>query len=273
METMTFDLSNVYAISADQRTKYRHDGFVILRGAATPEEIAFYRPLIIDLVEQCAKTEHLQERSGIFQTLYAQVSNVWRQNDDVRALVHATRFSRLAAELMGVRSVRLYHDEALIKDPGANQSPWHKDHYNWPLATHHTIKLWLALSDIPLETGAIRFAAGTHRAGQFPELTPSYEADQLFNRIIRQHRVPVESFAMKAGDMACYAGELLHAALANASDARREALAIIYYEDGTRVMEPNHQNRRLDMEQFLPGLKPGDLAASSLNPLLFPEAV
>jgi len=46
-------------------------------------------------------------------------------------------------------------------------------------------------------------------------------------------------------------------------------MAIIYYADGTRIMEPDNEHRKVDMEVFHPGLKPGDIAASELNPLLY----
>jgi ectoine hydroxylase-related dioxygenase (phytanoyl-CoA dioxygenase family) len=98
---------------------------------------------------------------------------------------------------------------------------------------------------------------------------PSYEADQLFDRIIRNHKIPVVSYVMNAGDACVYSGETLHSTYGNESRSRREALAVSYFADGTRVMYPNHEHRRVDMEEFLPGLKPDDPAASFLNPLLY----
>jgi len=48
-----------------------------------------------------------------------------------------------------------------------------------------------------------------------------------------------------------------------------EAMTLIWYADGARVTEPDNFNRRRDLERWMPGLKPGDLAASELNPLVF----
>ena len=44
---------------------------------------------------------------------------------------------------------------------------------------------------------------------------------------------------------------------------------MIYYADGTRVMEPDNEHRKVDAEVFLPGQKAGKPAASELNPLLY----
>jgi len=272
METIAFDLSKPYSVGVEQSAQYRHDGHILLPGVASAEEIEYYRPMIVGLIDELAKSRDLQVRVDGTKPLFIQATNLWQKSEEIREFVFAGRFARIAAELMGVNGVRLYHDRGLIKEPGGYATPWHKDHYSWPLATHHTVKMWLALSDIQVEMGAMRFATGTHRSGSFPEVRMSYDSQELFDRIIRDHKIPVVSYSMKAGDATFHSGETLHAALANTSTKRREVIAIIYYADGTRVMEPNHDHRRLDMQEYLPGLKAGDLAASALNPLLYESA-
>jgi hypothetical protein len=46
-------------------------------------------------------------------------------------------------------------------------------------------------------------------------------------------------------------------------------MTIIYLEDGAVITEPDSPSRVGDMKQWFPGLKPGDLAASELNPLVY----
>jgi ectoine hydroxylase-related dioxygenase (phytanoyl-CoA dioxygenase family) len=269
METITFDLSKPYTLAPAQSAQYHHDGHILLRGVASPEEIDYFRPLITGLVDEVALSRDMRVRLGESHTLFTELANVWQLSDAIREFIFAERFARIAAELMGVKGVRLYHDQALIKDPGGKPTPWHKDHYNWPLATHHTIKMWLALSDIPMEMGAMRFATGSHHGGLFPELPISYGSQDIFDRVIHTHNVPTVTYSMRAGDASFHSGDTLHSALENTTTQRREVVTIIYYADGTRVLEPNHEHRRVDMEKFLPGLKGGNLAASELNPLLY----
>lgn len=271
MERLTVDLSKPYTVSAEQSAQYRRDGHILLRGVASPELVGHFGPLITGLVDELSRTQDLMARLEDAKPLFIQATNLWRKSEAIRELIFAERFGRIAAELMGVKGVRLYHDRVLLKEPGGHATPWHKDRYNWPLVTHHTIKMWLALSDIELEMGAMRFASGTHHSGFFPELPISSSSEELFDRMIREHNIPIVSYALKAGDATFHSGEVLHAALPNVSTRRREVMAIIYFEDGARVMKPNHIHRQIDMEEFFPGLNPGDLAAGPLNPLVYPS--
>lgn len=74
---------------------------------------------------------------------------------------------------------------------------------------------------------------------------------------------------MKAGDATFHSGWTLHSATPNYTDRMREVMTIIYFEDGVRIMEPDHANRVADLEAWLPGQKPGEVAASPLNPIVY----
>ena len=78
--------------------------------------------------------------------------------------------------------------------------------------------------------------------------------------------------AMKAGDATFHTGWALHGAPGNNSAATREVMTIIYFADGTRVGHTDNPSRESDLRAWLPGLQPGDLAASELNPLLYSQS-
>jgi hypothetical protein len=49
----------------------------------------------------------------------------------------------------------------------------------------------------------------------------------------------------------------------------REVMTIIYFADNTRISEPDNPHRADDLKTWMPGLKPGDMAASPINPLAY----
>jgi hypothetical protein len=237
------------------------DGHAFVRGLASRAEIDAYRPIIERVV--AANAGHAQGRIDDYSSLFTQVTNIWRLSEDARRIVFEPRFSRSAAELLGVAGVRLYHDQALFKPPGAGRTPWHQDRYYWPLDTDFTVTMWLALVDLDEEMGLMRFASGSHRAegGYRP----------ISDAVVGETRWPLWSAPpMCAGDATFHAGGTLHSAGANRSARVREVLTVIYYAAGTRAAEPANDNQRVDLEVFLPGVQPGDEAASELNPILWP---
>lgn len=263
------DLSSIYSITREQHEEYQRHGHIFLGNVATEAEINFYRPLITAIVDEVARARDTQGRISDYGGLFTQVTNVWRKSEAVSRFVYASRFARIAADLMGVKGVRLYHDQALIKEPGGKPTPWHQDYYYWPLDTENTITMWMPLVDVPREMGSMSFVRGSHVNSAFEKLPISETSQAYFERVIREQGSRVCSYSLKAGDATFHSGRALHSAHANESVNRREVITIVYYADGTRILEPDNEHRKVDMEVFHPGQKPGELAASELNPLLF----
>jgi ectoine hydroxylase-related dioxygenase (phytanoyl-CoA dioxygenase family) len=249
---------------------FRRDGHVIVRGIASPGEIESYRPVLEQAVEEVASKDDRQGRIDDYSRLFTQVTNAWRVSEKARRIVFSCHFASVAARLLGVPSVRLYHDQALFKPPGASRTPWHQDRYYWPLETDLAVTMWLPLADIDDELGPMMFASGSHRAKGLGDLAISDEVDRRLASLIAERGWPVVSAPIRAGDATFHAGGTLHSAGANRSDRVREVLTVIYFANGTRVAEPANPNQRVDLEVFIPGAKPGDDAASELNPVLFP---
>jgi ectoine hydroxylase-related dioxygenase (phytanoyl-CoA dioxygenase family) len=269
METTTFDLARTYTITPAIAEQYRKDGHILLPGILSPDEVEFFRSLIIAFAEEVVHTHGSRVQLEDWTTLFTRVTNVWRKSEPIREFVFAKRFARVAAHLMGVNAVRLYHDQVLLKDPGRSRTPWHKDHFYCPLATTNIVKMSVALSDISREMGPMVFVTGSHHGGLFPEAPYSLTTQELFTQAIRSHKIPTVIHTMNAGDAVFHSGDILHSAMENLSTRRRESISIVYYADTARVRIPTDEQKVAGMKEFLPGLSPGDLAASEVNPLLY----
>lgn len=262
-------LDDVYPLTAEQIESYHHDGFILLRSVLSAAEIAAYRPALVEAVRENAQRRQKPKKIDDYSDIFLQVTNLWQRSEAARRFVFARRFARIAAELMDVGGVRLYHDQALFKPPGGKRTPWHQDQVYWPLDTSKTVTMWMPLVDASREMGTMTFAAGSHREGPCGDLVISNEADEFYRRLIAERQYPLIGNDLRAGDATFHAGYLLHCAEPNTTTRTREVMTVIYYADGARLTEPRNDYQRVDMEVFFPGQLPGEVAASPLNPLLY----
>ncbi|MEF3303911.1 phytanoyl-CoA dioxygenase family protein [Paenibacillus sp. GYB003] len=266
-------MDDEYPISDEQAAYYREKGHIVLRQVANASEIAAYRPAIADFVrERNVHAKPLHERDT-YGKAFIQIGNLWTQNEAVRTFVLARRFAKIAADLMGVSGVRIYHDQALFKEPGGGHTPWHQDQIYWPVDTSDMITMWMPLVPVSEQVGSMTFASGSHKAGYISKTVISDESHRTLKAYIDSKGLETVNYgALAAGDATFHAGWTLHSAPGNPTETMREVMTVIYYADGARVLEPDSNARKNDLQAWFPGLKPGDPAASRLNPLVYSRA-
>ncbi len=266
------ELNSEYELQAEQAIRYAQDGHTLVRGLASPEEIAEYRAIIGELVrEHNNQTKPVHERDT-YGKAFIQIGNLWQMSELVKKFVLARRFAKVAAELMGVPAVRIYHDQALFKEPGGGHTPWHQDQIYWPLDTDKTITMWMPLVPVSEEVGSMTFASASHRNGYISKQVISDESHNTLKQYIESKQLETVNYgALSAGDATFHAGWTLHSAPGNPTDNMREVMTIIYIADGLKIAEPDSKARTSDLASWFPGLKPGDEAASHLNPLVYSD--
>ena len=263
-------LHDVHEVGRDAIDDYRTKGHTVLRGLASQSEIDAYLPAISDATFRIRGDERPLAERDTYGKAFIQSMNLWTIDDTVRRFVFARRFARVAAELMGVSGVRLYHDQALFKEPGGGHTPWHQDQNYWPLATEHTITMWMPLVDVPSDVGSVEFVSGSHRSGDLGGTAIGDDSQRFFNRLIAEQRYTTQSYApMRAGDATFHSGWTLHGAPANETQTMRCVMTIIYFADGTRVGALDNPMREDDARQWLGSRRTGELADGPLNPLLW----
>lgn len=270
MATTTAPLSDERPIGAELRAAFDRDGHTVVRGLMSADELAVYGPAIERAAQQHAWEKRPLEERDTYGKAFLQVPNLWEHDPVVREFVMARRFASVAAQLLGVEGVRLYHDQALFKEPGGGHTPWHQDQHYWPLDTDRTITMWMPLVDVPAEIGGMTFADGSHRLGDLGRWEIGDDSEAHFDDEVRTRGLSLTHHGpFTAGDATFHAGWTLHRAPANPTSTMRSVMTIIYFADGARVSEPDHDHRKLDLVLWLRGRQPGDVADGDANPLLY----
>lgn len=262
-------LSSTIAIDAAQTRAFQQNGHTLVRNILNADEVAAYRDVINEAAYKYNTEKRKLEERDTYGKAFLQIMNLWEVDEAVRKFTLAKRFAKIAADLLGVEHVRLYHDQALYKEPGGGFTPWHQDQYYWPLSTSNTVTMWMPLIDIDVDMGMLTFASGSHKNGSVKNIEISDESEAALNAHVQQQGYAItRAETMNAGDATWHYGWTLHNAPGNNSDKTREVMTIIYFADGATVTTPVNEHQENDRNRWFDGLQPGSMAASRLNPLV-----
>lgn len=120
-------------------------------------------------VEKVTHEDDKQKRIDDYSNIFTQVTNLWQVQPATQSFVLSGYFADIARQLLGVEHVRLYHDQALVKPPKAGKTPWHQDHFYWPIDSLNAVTMWMPMHDCPREMGTMKFVVGSHTSQTLQE--------------------------------------------------------------------------------------------------------
>lgn len=258
------ELDREVQVSDEAKARFRDDGYVHLRDVVSSTALVRLRRAFIELFAD-AKLPAMG---------FPSLELMWTHDPWCRAFVLSRKLASIAGQLLGVGAVRLYHDNALVKSPACGRTPWHYDAHHYPIASENVVTVWLPLQPTPLPMGPLAFARGleSYRLVErfdFDKFGTGY--DQAAIEALRAAQVDVTPIEYDLGDATFHHTRSLHSAGPNCTDVDRMALATTYFEDGARVVDEVTMISG-DYEKFMPGVGPGDVINSELNPVLWREA-
>jgi len=263
---MPFDLDDPYALGNDSIDDFRRNGFVRLKQVFAPEELQHYGAEI-ERLTVAKQARPLEERST-YGKAFLQVTNLWEQSDVAREFVFGKRLARIAAELLEVEGVRLYHDQSLMKEAGGGFTPAHADQYYWPLASDRTVTAWVPLQAVPSEMGPIGFYAGSHRFTFGRDLPISDESEARISAEMERQGFALVDDPFDLGEVSFHSGWTFHRAGPNRTNEPRSVMTIINMDKDMRLAEPS-AGQQADRDAFCPGVEVGEVIASPKNPVLW----
>ena len=262
------DLASPHPVDDAAVARFAADGHTLVRGLATPEEVAAYREVISEATRRLStETRPLDERDT-YGKAFLQVINLWRHSDIVREFVFGRRLARIVTALLQTEGVRLFHDQALYKEAGGGYTPWHTDQFYWPLASDRVAAAWIPLHAVPLEQGPLMFSVGSQRITTGRDLEISDESERVLGERLRISNLPVDETPFDLGEVSIHLGRTFHRAGPNTTARAREVMTIIYMDRDMRLAAPKNKHQGDNWNT-----KVGDIIASPLNPVLYEKPV
>ncbi len=215
-------------LSLEQRQKFDRDGFIILRGLFTTQEVS--------LAEQIGRADQKLVKSGAMKDAQGGESKIWLamelREDIYNALVRSPRIVKPIEQLLG-GPIYLWHYKMIMKEPKVGGAwEWHQDYGYW-------------YNDCCLYPNLISCMIGINRANQGKRLPASaarftpHGADRPWAGG-RQQGADVDRVAeaaktldlvyveLEAGDALIFHCNLLHRSAQNHSDHPRWAFISCY---------------------------------------------
>ena len=247
-------------------------GAVCARGLLDPREIEVIRSVVDEMVGHPSDRALVASRPG--EPRFFEDFCNWTNHPALVDLVHRSRLADVAGALMRSRTVRLYHDHVLVKEPGAGQrTPWHQDQPYYNVDGRQNVSAWIPVDPVSRDV-TLEFVEGSHDgtwylpttfldrdARWFPEGTlapvPDVEADP--------ERFSVIGWALEPGDVVFFHMLALHAAAGNSSTAARRVLSLRFLGD-----DATHAPRPWPTSPEFPGLADTLAAGAPMDDERFP---
>jgi ectoine hydroxylase-related dioxygenase (phytanoyl-CoA dioxygenase family) len=262
-------LDTPYTLSQDQIDFYVKYQYIKLKQVIDVDTLQFFNEHISAQVDKMNQVTTALEDRTTYGKAFLQLFNLWTENELVKSFVFSKRIAKIAADLMQVDGVRLYHDQALFKEAGGGITPWHADQYYWPLSSDKTVTAWIPLQKTPLEMGPLEFSAGSHAIVEGRELEIGDQSEEVLQKKLRvtdfQHII--EPFDV--GEVSFHSGWVFHRAGANRTNEMRKVMTIIYMDRDMVLKNPDNINQQNDWETWCPGAKIGEIINTPLNPILY----
>lgn len=256
------ELAEPYALGDAQAERFRAEGYAKLPGVLSPGALALAR----SEVERLAAAGAGPGRSG-----FLSLDLMWQGDSEILGLFALSpRLGRLAADLLGVADVRIYHDNVLSKQPGCGRTPWHFDAHHFPIASRDIVTSWIPLQAIPAPMGPLAFAAGADswkRAEHVDFSAKDASYDKGVARAFREAGVRVDDGPFALGEVSFHHAWCFHFARGNATTQPRSVMATTYFADGARLVDAPTMVSG-DFEKFLPRARPGEVIDTPLNPIV-----
>ena len=262
-------LQDPYSISDEQISFYDKNRFIKLKQVLNKETVEFFANRITQKVHDLSGEKRALEERDTYGMAFLQIFNLWKEDDAIRELIFSKRIAGIATALLQTKGVRMYHDQALYKEPGGGFTPWHADQYYWPLASDKTVTAWMPLQETPLEMGPLEFSAGSHVIVEGRELAISDESEQIIRQKLRvtDFKHVVEPFEL--GEISFHSGWVFHRAGANNTSTMRQVMTNIYMDSEMKLAQPQNDNQVNDWNTWCPGATIGEVIDSPLNPILY----
>ena len=197
----------------------------------------------------------------------------WNRISQFQEVIKNSKVAEVAAGLMKSKTVQVFHDHVLVKEPGTSKpTPWHQDSPYYFVEGSQTVSFWSPVDAVTDAT--LRCVAGSHKWSKPVLPTRWLNEDKFYKDTVKYMPVPdpdaegmkILEWDMDPGDAVAFHYGILHGARGNETNKRRRAFSLRLVGDDARYVE-----RPGPTSPPFPGhnMKPGDRLREDWFPIIY----
>ena len=197
----------------------------------------------------------------------------WNRISQFQEVIKNSKVAEVAAGLMKSKTVQVFHDHVLVKEPGTSKpTPWHQDSPYYFVEGSQTVSFWSPVDAVTDAT--LRCVAGSHKWSKPVLPTRWLNEDKFYKDTVKYMPVPdpdaegmkILEWDMDPGDAVAFHYGILHGARGNETKKRRRAFSLRLVGDDARYVE-----RPGPTSPPFPGhnMKPGDRLREDWFPIIY----
>jgi len=185
----------------------------------------------------------------------------WRRIPEFEHVVRNSPVAKVAGELMQSKSVQMFHEHVLVKEPGTSKpTPWHQDGPYYFVDGTQNVSFWSPMD--PVKEATLRCVAGSHK-WEKPVLPVRWLSEENFYADENSYMpvpdpdaegMPIREWEMQPGDAVAFNFGILHGARGNITSLRRRAFSLRLLGDDARyVARPGPTSPPFPEHKMKPG--------------------
>ena len=169
----------------------------------------------------------------------------WSRIPEYKDFIFKSNAATIGAELMGSKTVQLFHEHVLVKEASTNvPTPWHQDAPYYCVAGPMTVSLWIPLDNVAQDM-TLEFVSGSYLWGKC--FRPQRFDGSALNKDAGLEEIPdingnregyeILGWAVKAGDAVAFDYRTVHGAAGNHKpNLQRRAFSLRLVGDGANFV-------------------------------------
>ena len=257
-------------LSQAQVDRFQEDGFLLVDDFFTEDELDTYSKAVDAAVAYRTSDDHREmQEKNLYEQTFVQCMRLWEDQPDVGPFTFHPRLCAAAAALLETDCVRLWHDQALYKEPGGRKTDAHLDYPFWPVVEQDLISVWIPFQDVAPGGGMMSYVQGSHRIGytEFADIGQLHGGEPV--DLLEEPQIaalPLIPVPAQRGSVVFHHACTIHAADANDTNATRRVFTMAYMRDGCHR---SHEEPYFALDRDK--LKSGDVIVGPGHPIAWPR--